>query len=530
MEYKEETKNCQNCKKDFIIEINDFSFYEKIKVPPPTWCPECRMIRRMAFRDQRSLYKRKSDKTGQTIFSIFNPKSPVQVWEQDIWWSDKWDGTDYGLDIDFNRSFLEQLKELFYKVPLPSQTGWDMINSDYSGGSTNLKNCYLVFVTTNAEDCMYSVEMNNTKNSIDVTRIESSELCYNSFSLTKCYRTFYSSHCENCLDTWFSRGLNGCSSCFGCTNLNKKQYHIFNEPYSKEDYENKIKEFNTGSYESIRKIEKTVDEIINKSIRRFAEGHYNLNVTGDYINNSKNVFGSYYVTQVEDSKYVQLFFTPKAKDCYDCTMWGANTELCYECSSIGSDSSNIKFSCRSYKGANDCEYSLYCIGCSHIFGCSGLKYKKYCILNKQYTKDEYEKIIPEVKKQMLEIPYVDSNGRVYKYGEFFPLEFSAFSYNDSIECLHHKEKNHLKLNCDSSCTEAFKITEAELSFYKRLNLSVPRLCPNCRYYNRLKQRNSMKLWHRKCMKEGCNNEFETSYAPERPEIIYCEKCYQQEVY
>ena len=28
----------------------------------------------------------------------------------------------------------------------------------------------------------------------------------------------------------------------------------------------------------------------------------------------------------------------------------------------------------------------------------------------------------------------------------------------------------------------------------------------------------------------CTNEFETSYAPERPEIVYCESCYQKEVY
>jgi hypothetical protein len=47
---------------------------------------------------------------------------------------------------------------------------------------------------------------------------------------------------------------------------------------------------------------------------------------------------------------------------------------------------------------------------------------------------------------------------------------------------------------------------------------------------RIKRVNPPKLWHRKCMKEGCQNEFETSYAPERPEIVYCEKCYQQEVY
>jgi tRNA(Ile)-lysidine synthase TilS/MesJ len=43
---KPETKNCQNCKKDFVIEQEDFNFYERIKVPPPTWCSQCRTIRR----------------------------------------------------------------------------------------------------------------------------------------------------------------------------------------------------------------------------------------------------------------------------------------------------------------------------------------------------------------------------------------------------------------------------------------------------------------------------------------------------
>ncbi|KKT07962.1 MAG: hypothetical protein UV85_C0003G0087 [Candidatus Nomurabacteria bacterium GW2011_GWB1_43_19] len=32
---KQEIKTCQNCKKDFMIEPEDFNFYEKIKVPPP---------------------------------------------------------------------------------------------------------------------------------------------------------------------------------------------------------------------------------------------------------------------------------------------------------------------------------------------------------------------------------------------------------------------------------------------------------------------------------------------------------------
>ena len=53
----------------------------------------------------------------------------------------------------------------------------------------------------------------------------------------------------------------------------------------------------------------------------------------------------------------------------------------------------------------------------------------------------------------------------------------------------------------------------------------------------LEMRNPMKLWHRTCMCDKnhlnhtgkCTNEFETSYSPDRPEIIYCEQCYQQEV-
>ena len=30
--------------------------------------------------------------------------------------------------------------------------------------------------------------------------------------------------------------------------------------------------------------------------------------------------------------------------------------------------------------------------------------------------------------------------------------------------------------------------------------------------------------------QNCKKEFETSYAPDRPEIVYCESCYNKEVY
>jgi hypothetical protein len=298
-------------------------------------------------------------------------------------------------------------------------------------------------------------------------------------------------------------------------------------------------------------------------------------VSGEYINNCKNVLKSYYVNQGEDCKYLQCFFSPSVKNCYDCTEWGENSELCYECSSVGAESYNNKFNYRCSKGSHDCEYSFSCTGCSYLFACSGLRNKQYCIFNKQYSKEEYFILRDKIIKQMSDIPYIDTKGIIYKYGEFFPIELSPFAYNESLaqdyfpltkeEALiqgfkwKDKEKRNYKIDiknediidnikdigeeiigkaiecahkgkCNDQCTEAFKIIKTEFQFYKRMNLPLPRLCHNCRYFERIKMRNSIDLYHRKCMKEGCNNEFETPYAPDRPEIVYCEKCYQQEVY
>ena len=71
--------------------------------------------------------------------------------------------------------------------------------------------------------------------------------------------------------------------------------------------------------------------------------------------------------------------------------------------------------------------------------------------------------------------------------------------------------------------------ENQEDYYRQLGIPTPRLCPNCRHYERLKKTNPPKLWHRKCMKDGCTTEFETSYTPDRPEIVYCEEHYNAEI-
>src|SRR5688572_7762969 len=102
-----ESRTCAKCKADFQIQAEDFEFYKKISVPAPTWCPDCRMQRRMSFRNERGLHRRKCDATGKDIVSIYRPDAPCTVYSHDYWWSDAWDPMQYGQEYDFSRPFFE---------------------------------------------------------------------------------------------------------------------------------------------------------------------------------------------------------------------------------------------------------------------------------------------------------------------------------------------------------------------------------------------------------------------------------------
>lgn len=142
-----ETKVCQNCKKNFTVKSDDFAFYETINVPPPTWCPECRLRRRLVWQGYQHLYKNTCAITGEAVISTHHPDSFYMVYKQDIWWSDKWDPLDYGRDFDPSRSFLKQWAQLLRDVPLPAlYTEYSsMINSEYCNAAGECKNCYLCF-------------------------------------------------------------------------------------------------------------------------------------------------------------------------------------------------------------------------------------------------------------------------------------------------------------------------------------------------------------------------------------------------
>ncbi|MFA6586216.1 MAG: hypothetical protein WCS86_03605, partial [Candidatus Paceibacterota bacterium] len=527
MEYKSENRICQNCKNDFTIEVEDFKFYEKIKVPPPTFCPECRFIRRFVWRNEGSFYKKKCDLCNKDVITINSPNNKFPIYCHDCWWGDNWDPMKYGRDYDFNKSFFEQYKELMNVVPALNLWAFGNTRSDYSNYTGYSKNSYL----SNAvycENVFYSKSIEKSKDCIDCYMVVDSELCYESFNTTKSFSSSFLSECRDCISSYFLFDCYNCQNCFMCSGLRNKNFCIRNKEYSREEYLEKIESYNLSLNSSINKFKKEFDELMKKSVRRFASIFKSIDSDGDYVKNSKNVHKSF-IVEGENLKYCWRA-TEGIKDSYDVCGCVSN-ELIYEASIVADTS----FLCRFYnhsKNMSDSSLFQLCGFSSNLFGCIGMKNKSYCILNKQYGKEEYEELVPKIIKHMNDMPYIDSKGRIYRYGEFFPSELSPFCYNETIaqeyfpltkeeaeeqgyKWKEREERNYNidiyskdipndikevddtiinkviecehKGTCNEQCTEAFKIIGDELSFYKRMNIPIPHLCPNCRHYNRLKQ-------------------------------------------
>jgi hypothetical protein len=583
-----ETRQCQNCKIDFVIEQEDFNFYEKIKIPPPTFCPLCRAQRRFSFRNERKFFKVRDAFTGEYIFSTVPENDKKKVIDRETWFGDSWNGMEHGMDYDFSKNFFKQFFELNKLIPIYNLNTKQMVNSPYCGNATGLKNCYLCFSSTLSENCMYGSAVDFSKDCIDNSHVNHSERSYENFWLQNCYQCHFSVRSMESRNLWFCRECVGCNDCFGCVNLRKASYCIFNKQYSKEEYRKEIEKLNLNTISGLKRAREKARAFWYTKPTKYHQGLKNLDSTGSYVTHSKNVNDSYLIRESENLRYCQYLQTPDSKDCYDTSNWGAHMELNYETMQCGDNSYNVKFSLSCWPSCSNIEYCMDMFSSSDCFCCVGLKKKQYCILNKQYSKDEYFVLVEKIKKHMDEFPYVDSQGLVYKYGEFFPIESSYLGYNNAVAFQHFpltKEEAEQKgyswieiprgeykitektddlpdcildvsdeilkevIECEN-CKRAYKILEDELIFLKKENLPLPTMCNDCRYERRIKDRLKVHLYKRSCMCAGefdktgvykntathehgsgvCEEEFKTGYPPNHPEIVYCEKCYQKEVY
>ena len=564
-----ERKNCAVSGQPFAIFQSDLDFYNKIsptfdwrkfQIPAPTLCPEERQRRRLIFRNERKLYKRTCDYSGEDIISIYSPDKPYKVYDQKIWRSDARDPMNYGMDFDFSKTFTEQFEYLYFQVPkcnIMNDNNIKSTNCSYTNDFAEWENCYMVTGGIRVCDSLYSNGIEDSKDCVDCSMIFLSNNCYQCIDPIECIDCIYCNQCSYSTNCYFSSFLSSCKDCIGCIWLSQKQYYIFNKRYTKSEYFER-RDIIISNLLSKDKSKLNEIDILKKWFSH--PSLQNINSHNTFWNNTRNSKNSYFCydnNNLNDCKYcIGMWNMQDNQDVYITT----NANLCYE--SLWPDYGYQLIytdSCRYW--SKYLILSILCHNSSNLFWCVGLRNKQYCIFNKQYTKDEYEKTVANI------ITHMQETG---ERGEFFHPSLSPFGYNETVAQEYFPLSKEATLaqwyqwsdyssdpkipawatiltwdqipNDIATVTDdiikqviiceiskrPFMIQKAELEFYRKHDLPIPRRHPDVRHEERMKLRPGRTLYLRNC--DQCNTTMLSVYDKEYNWKVYCEHCYQKEVF
>lgn len=548
-----ETKNCRSCGSQFTVTTDEMNMYAQVGIAVPKDCFKCRGQRFFAFWVFGKFRKRKSDLSGEDLITTLPAKTRYPIYTSNEWYSDQWDPMDYGLEYDPNRGFFEQFKELQSKIPRPHQIAVNNLNCDWCDDAWDSKNCYLSRALAGCENISYGYRIINGKDSFDVTYCYDSDKSYDITFCFRCHKLRHSFNSRDCLNGSFLFDCRNVQDSFMCWNLRNKQYHFFNEPYSKDEYLKKVREYNLGSRKVVEELKNKLNEILrDKAVHRANFNVRSDNSTGNYLTNCNRCHNTFHWEDSEDCYNGIRGF--KNKNCID-SLGTGYSELCANQFASFPGGYKVKHSAWT-QNCRDVEYLDLCMECQDCFGCVGLRKKKHCILNRQYSEEEYkglkERIVEDMKKRG-------------EYGEFFPYDLAYGGYNLTTAHIYFPKTKEWAVSVGALWEETedkatdgippdelpddiadvkdeitsqalicpktgyrFNIASHELSFYKEMNIPLPKFHPDYRTIERFKILAVIDSYPYKCT--FCGKNIEAYYPPEwEYKKIACVECYQKEI-
>jgi hypothetical protein len=555
--WKGEHKYCEG---EFNIEEEDIKFFKMLRVPPPNYCPTCRRMRRLVHPNFSRLFKHKCNAPNhdEMMISILPEECPFPIYDYKYFISDEFDAFSFGIEYKKGDSPMETLFNFRNNFPMPSFLNRDpsSINSEYSNGGRDLKNGYYVTGCYHSENIWYTNNVNKTRNIMDSRVVIDSEFVYEGIFADHIYKSSFIYFSSNCIDSMFLFDCRNCQNCFGCVNLRNAKYCIYNKQFSKTDYESFVESIYPLSREKVSLFK---EELFNFTKTLPINGTRNIastNVSGVNLKNSKNLFDVVDSNHSENIRHADAAINNN--NSMDFLFSGGHSSLLYMDTNIGSQSSNVKFSVQS-KFCTDCEFIFNSKNLNNCFMCFGLQNKSYCIFNKQYSKKEYYEIVDKIKTEMLkrgeysdgpgiefsaqaynfslaQISYPLTDEQIIKLGGFIAKEpetnvgnTEVVKYSDLPQTIDEISDDILNKAILCEITgRPFRIIASELEFYRRMKIPLPNIHPAIRIEKMLKFVRDAKKYKTKCAK--CKKNIETIFDPVEKYILYCEKCYQQEVY
>ncbi len=540
-------RTCAGCGAEFRLSEADLFSIGAYQVPAPKFCPDCRHMRRELHVNVRNLFRRRCTLTGEALVSNVVAGDPIKVVSVSEFFSARVDNAAFGREVQFDRPFFTQWNELqaacyrpaLVRGFLPDQ------NSEYTNFSAANTNAYLLFNSFDCVDCYYGFGLAGCANVVDGYRVEDCEACYEVVDCRECRRSAFLENCERCEDSYFLANCSDCRNCMLCTNLEGKELHFLNEPVSQAEFE----AFRAllDSRKSLSELKQQFETFARQAPRPAAFGRRNENSVGDYLHECRDLHFAFECLRSAESRYVRQ--VSDSSRCVDCSGI-VGGELLYECTNVGRKATYLRFTMQSYGDLSRLTYCSLCFqDCTDLFGCFGLRGKQYCLLNKQYTKDDYEKLVVQV------VAHMESTG---EWGEFFPPESSVVPYNlsmaqdsfplsseeasqrefrwqaavETLASAGAEVPDRLDLSSDdttdelfscSVCSHRFRIIAQELLYLRRAGIALPALCFQCRHERRLSTRLPLAHLTRSCAK--CGAEILCAYDAQDTDSVYCESCF-----
>lgn len=556
-----ERKNCEKTdeefpifqsEKEFFVQISPTFAGQKFSIPTPRLCPSEREKRRTVRRNERKLYRRNCDATGKPIITQYAPDAPYKVYDQKVWRGDSWNPLDYWRNFDFSKTFTENYRELYLVVPKLSLYNINPTNSEYCHCCTDLKNCYLVTGAMRDEDSLYLHYADDNLKCVDCYMTHRSENCYQCTDCTDCYALQHGQNCHNSRQSFFLYGCDNCHHCFGCSNLVGKQYCIFNEQKTQEEYEAFMQSIHLWSQKVREQYAQQFQSLIAQTTKPAIHGIQLEKTIGNFVSQCKESFMVFNGENLENCRYT--FWFNNAKNCQDVMSRWSTGDMLYECVATGSGCTHNVAVANSHTNSYT-YYSSHCSYCQYCFWCTGLTNQSYCIFNKQYSKEEYEQIVAKI------IMHMQNTG---EWGEFFDPSLAPFAYNETVaqelyplsrsnantqwyrwqdeqntvwegnvatvpDSINDTQDDILQqiISCQTSW-RLFKITKQELDFYRSNSIPLPTQHPDMRHQSRLDQRPTKNMYLRTCSKTG--GEIISAYPAGTSFPVYSMEAYQQELY
>lgn len=294
--------------------------------------------------------------------------------------------------------FFSELQKLILSQPKRPLTIINCENCEFCNEVYNSKNLIYCFDAYNSSDSFYLFDSAQCASCGDCDYAVESELCYESADPFKCFNCDFVNYCANLRDSMFCEWCWNGNDLFGCVNLINKSFCIFNRQLTETEYREKVKEYRKWPP---GKVLAYVEEIKKQfPLTQTIAAHNENSDYGNYVHYCKNCYLCFDVAHDGNCGY--LYDSFYCNNCHDLTYIG-NTEVAYQ----AVDCANL-FNCNYVVHSSYCHDSSYLFNCYNVknsLGCVGLKNKQYCILNRQFSKEEYERLNSHILTELNKVNF-----------------------------------------------------------------------------------------------------------------------------